>query len=98
MNVADSPVATFILAASYVAVRRLIGPPSVPYVGIGKEVAAAGLMGAVLWLLGPFVPQDHYLTILLVGLGAAVYVGVLLAISGRIRGKLMELLPRSLSA
>jgi O-antigen/teichoic acid export membrane protein len=96
--VATGLSATFILAASYVAVRRLIGPPSVPYVGIGKEVAAAGLMGAVLRLLGPFVPQDHYLTVLLVGLGAAVYVGVLLAISGRIRGKLMELLPRSLSA
>jgi hypothetical protein len=44
------------------------------------------------------VPQDHYLTVLLVGCGAAIYVATLLSISGRIRGKVSDLLPRSVAA
>ena len=96
--VATGLSATLMLLSGYVAVRRLIGAPSIPLVGIGKEVAAAGLMGAVLWLVRPLVPQDHYLTVLLVGCGAAIYVATLLSISGRIRGKVSELLPRSVAA
>lgn len=93
--VATGLSAAVLLAASYAAVRRLIGAPSIPYVEIGKEVAAALAMGAALWAVRPVVPRDNYLTVLLVGCGAAVYVAVLLTISGRVRGKVMELVPRS---
>ena len=95
--VATGVSAVVLLAASYAAVHRLIGAPTIPYVEIGKEVAAAVLMGAVLWAVRPAVPRDNYLTVLLVGCGAAVYVGALLAISGRIRGKVGELLPESVA-
>jgi O-antigen/teichoic acid export membrane protein len=96
--VATGVSAAVLLATSYAAVHRLIGAPAIPYVEIGKEVAAALAMGAALWAVRPVVPRDNYLTVLLVGCGAAVYVGTLLAISGRIREKVGELLPESVGA
>jgi O-antigen/teichoic acid export membrane protein len=91
--VATGLSATLMLAASYAAIRRLIGDPAIPGVEIGKEVTAALVMGAALLILRPLVARNHYLTVLMVGAGAAVYVAILLAISGRIRGKVGELLP-----
>lgn len=93
-------IATFLsgaltLVLSYAALSSLIGSPDVPYAEIGKQVVAAGAMLAVVVGLESLIPGGHYITVLVVFLGALTYVGVLVTISRRIRGK-AEGLTRSL--
>jgi len=87
--------AVLMIVSSYVAVRRLIGPPGIPGLEIGKELLASLVMGAVLFAIRPVTPTDHYVTVALVLFGASVYVAVLLTLSTRIRGKVFEIVPRS---
>lgn len=80
-----SGVVTLLL--SYRALSRLIGAPTVPYAEIGREVAAAVVMLGFVVAIDPFVPQNHYTTVLLVLVGVAVYTLTLLGLSTRIRKK-----------
>lgn len=91
-------VATLLSAAisltlGYAGLRQLIGAPDVPYREIARQVAASVVM--VVALLGPVsvLPSNHYATVALVAFGAAVYVAVLLVLSGRVREKARGLVP-----
>lgn len=89
--VATAVSATLILALGHVALTRLIGRPPVPYREIGIQIGASGLMAGGLLLAQPVVPGSHYATVALVLAGAAVYTGILVALSGRIREKAVGL-------
>ncbi|MDN4015205.1 hypothetical protein QX233_22415, partial [Chryseobacterium gambrini] len=69
------------------ALTRLVGRPRVPYRDIGAQVAASLVMFAAVLAGRGAVPDTLGWTFVLVGVGAAVYVGVLLALSARVRRK-----------
>ena len=75
------------LLLSYWAIARLIGRPNVPYGEILRQIIAGLVMLSIVYAIDPIVPQGHYMTILLVGVGIAVYLLSLLALSSRIREK-----------
>lgn len=85
--------AAITLVLGYAGLRRLIGAPEVPYREIGRQLLASVVMAVA--LLGPIevIPSSHYATVALVAFGGAVYVAVLLALSGRIREKAWGLVP-----
>lgn len=79
--------------AGYWILESIIGGISVPFVALGRQVAAALVMAAAIYPVRPFAPAGRIGTLLLAGLGAAVYAAVLLAIAPRIRSKTLSLLP-----
>lgn len=79
--------------AGYAVLGRIIGPLSVPTGEIARQVGASLLMGAVVWPAVGYVPSGRAGTLAIVGFGAAVYGGALLALSGRTRDKLRLVLP-----
>jgi O-antigen/teichoic acid export membrane protein len=89
--VATAVSATLILALGYRSVTSLIDRPRVPLKQISFEAVAAALMGAAVLLLRPYAPGNHYATLGLVAVGAAVYTVALLGLSARIREKVRGL-------
>jgi len=79
------------LVLGWILLTRTVGAIRVPYRAIGHQVVASAAMAAVVWVLQPSPPNPLYLTVGLVGVGAAVYGAVLVAISAPIRGKLWAL-------
>jgi O-antigen/teichoic acid export membrane protein len=80
-------------AAGYAVLGRIIGRLSVPTGEIARQVGASLLMGAVVWPVAGYVPAGRPGTLAIVALGAAVYGGTLLTLSGRTRDKLRLVLP-----
>jgi O-antigen/teichoic acid export membrane protein len=79
--------------AGYWVLESIIGGITVPFVPLGRQVAAALVMAGAVYPVVPLAPAGRIGTLLLAGLGAAVYAGVLLAIAPRIRSKTLALLP-----
>jgi len=92
--IATSVSALVVLVLGYRAMAGLIGKPRVPYAEISREVMAGALMAIALLGISRLAPPGDVITVLLVLLGAAVYLLVLLAISSRVRVKARSLLPR----
>ena len=82
-----------VFVLGYWALSALIGRPDIPWTELVTQVVAAGLMTLVVLPAQRVVPPSHYATVLLVGIGAAVYVAVLVALSSRIRTKAIALVP-----
>jgi O-antigen/teichoic acid export membrane protein len=81
-----------ILVLSYRAVNELIGSPRFPLVGISRQIAASTVMALAVIAVDRALPiQNMYVTVALVGFGAAVYGCVLYAMSGRLRTKVHSL-------
>lgn len=91
--IATAASATLRLVLGYVAVRRVVGVPSVPYREIVHQAGAALGMALVVGAALPLAPNRRVGTVLLVGLGAAVYLGILVAVSARVRTKARGLAP-----
>lgn len=92
-------VSTFVwMFLGYWSLSRIIGRPSVPVVDIGYEVLAGLSMASFIYGLDIFVPDDHVTTVILVFVGAFVYVGVLVLLSRRIRRKSLSLVREFLPA
>jgi O-antigen/teichoic acid export membrane protein len=82
-----------ILMLSYRAVVQLIGRPDIPLAGISQELLSAAVMAVTIVIVDRVFPvQNMYLTVSLVGFGAAVYGLVLYTISSRIRLKVHTLI------
>jgi len=81
--------------AGYRAVTDIVGAISVPGRTIGMEVAAAAVMGALVYPVVPLVPHTRLGTVVLVSFGAVVYAVCLLGLSTRVRGKARSLAPVS---
>lgn len=84
-----SGVAWFTL--SYRALSGLIRPPPIPFREIVYQLLASFLMAACIFLLKPFVPGGESSTVGLVGLGALIYITLLLSLSTRTRNKTLSL-------
>lgn len=87
-----------VLLLGYRSLRALIGPPNIPWNELLRQVGAASLMIVAVILLKEVLPRDHYVTVLLVGIGAAIYTVTLVALSVRVRTKAMALLPTDVSS
>lgn len=83
------------LVLSYAALASLIGRPDVPYREIANEVFSGVVMAVFVVGIESVFPRNHYATVALVAVGAVVYVVTLLAISSRIRTKIISLFPGS---
>lgn len=86
------------LALGYRALGRLIGRPRVPTGEILRQVGAGAAMAAAVLAATTVAPRNHYATVALVGLGAGVYVAVLVTVSARVRQKAWALLPEPVRA
>lgn len=73
------------------SLSNIMGPPSIPIKEIGLETSAAILMGVVVFVARPYAPHRRAGTLMLVALGAIVYVITLLTISTRVRSKARSL-------
>jgi O-antigen/teichoic acid export membrane protein len=94
--VATATSSLVILVLSYRSVRRLLGPPEIPVLGILKQVASAGIMALTLLTMEFLMPfWNMYLTVGAVFFGAFVYAMSLYALSNRVREKSWSLLPFS---
>jgi len=80
------------LVLGYGALSRLIGRPSVPLAELLRQVLASGAMAVVVLAVERSAPGNHYATVALVLVGAAVYILVLVAVSARVRGKARALI------
>lgn len=78
--------------AGFAALSRLVGRPSLPWAEFGAQVLASTVMGGVLYLTRFTVPMTWNWTLVLVFGAAAVYSGVLVTVSTRIRGKAVSLI------
>lgn len=76
-----------ILVLAYRSLSTMIGRPNIPYGEIGKELAGGVLMFVCVYALDSLFPTGHYYTLFLVSVGVAIYGGVMLAASRRIRSK-----------
>jgi O-antigen/teichoic acid export membrane protein len=79
-------------AYAYRSADREIGRLRVPVGEIAREVAASVVMAGVVVVAAPYPPAGRLGTLLLVGLGAGVYLAALLVVSERIRRKSRSLL------
>ncbi|WP_225334126.1 oligosaccharide flippase family protein [Halomicrobium urmianum] len=84
---------SLVLILGYRSLRGIIGPPDVPWVELGKQVGAGTLMALTVASLQAVLPRSHYVTVLLVGVGAAVYGVALLVVSTRVREKAVAFVP-----
>jgi len=75
----------------YRALRSILGHLSVPLREIGAEVVAALVMAVVVLAVRGAIPRGRAGTLLLVGLGAGVYLAALFVLSVRVRAKLSGL-------
>jgi O-antigen/teichoic acid export membrane protein len=82
-----------VFVLGYWAITALIGRPDVPWAELATQVVAAVLMTGVVVTVRQVLPQNHYVTLLVVGIGAGVYAAALVALSTRIRTKAIALLP-----
>lgn len=82
-----------VLVLGYRALAGVIGRPDVPWLELLRQFAAAGLMTVVVVALQGALPRSHYVTVLLVGVGAAVYAIALIGLSARVRTKAEALFP-----
>jgi O-antigen/teichoic acid export membrane protein len=82
-----------VFVLGYWAIAALIGRPDVPWAELATQVVAAVLMTGVVVTVRQVLPQNHYVTLLVVGIGAGVYAAALVALSTRIRTKAIALLP-----
>lgn len=89
--IATALSAAFLLVLAYLSLSSLIGRPAIPVGEIAREVGAALAMGGVVAAIARVAPTGNYVTIAIVLGGAAVYVLLLLAISDRIRAKVLAL-------
>jgi len=81
------------LGLGYWTLQRLIGRLDVPYLELGKELFASVIMTLSVVAVHSVTPTSHYVTIVLVLFGSAVYGATLLLISSRIRTKAFGLVP-----
>ena len=86
------------LLLSYLALARLIGAPEIPLGEILRQIVAGGVMVGAVHIIGIQLPGGHYMTILLVGVGAAVYLMILLSLSRKVREKTNALVGSILSS
>lgn len=77
--------------AGYVMLERILGDLSIPLGEHARQVVAAVVMAAVVYLLIPYAPTGRPGTVLLVAVGAVVYGGVLFGIAPRVRKKALAL-------
>ncbi|WP_276271700.1 lipopolysaccharide biosynthesis protein [Haloarcula litorea] len=77
----------------YRGVRTAIGRVGVPLGAIGRQVVAAVVMAAAVLAVNDATPRGRVWTLLLAGGGAAVYFGVLVVLSTRVREKAFSVLP-----
>lgn len=89
--VATAISAAVLLGLGYRSLTALIGKPGLPLKEIVHEVTAAVGMAVIVFLGRIVAPQNHYATVALVGIGAAVYLALLLVLSDRIRDKAIGL-------
>jgi O-antigen/teichoic acid export membrane protein len=92
-------VATFLAASgwavlSYAALAKLIGRPSIPWIEIGYQVAAAAVMAGALIILLGVMPDNRLSTLVTVFAGGTVYTVALVTLSKRVREKVCSLVPR----
>lgn len=92
--VATTLSAALTLVLGYVSLQSVIDV-TVPYDEIGRQIAGAAVMGAVLYLLTVPIDVRLHTAVLLVGVGAIVYFLVLAAISSRFRTTVVSNLPSS---
>lgn len=86
-------IAAFIeLMLCYIYLSSILGKVKIPTQTIGAEFGAGLIMAGVLTVMTWFVPVTNYTVVGLVILGAAIYLSVLLGISGRVRRKAAMLL------
>ncbi|WP_226021388.1 polysaccharide biosynthesis C-terminal domain-containing protein [Halomicrobium salinisoli] len=84
---------SLVLILGYRSLRGIIGRPNVPWAELGKQAGAATLMALTVAALQTVLPRSHYVTVLLVGVGAAVYALALVSVSERVRTKAVALVP-----
>lgn len=87
-----------VLVFGYRSLRGLIGPPDIPWSELLRQVGAASLMIAFVIPVKSILPTSHYVTILLVTAGAAVYTLSLVGLSIRVRSKAFALLSTDTTA
>jgi O-antigen/teichoic acid export membrane protein len=80
------------LLVGYYSLTNLIGVPNIPVGEISKEIFAGAVMFVTVTIVHRFSRSEVYLTLIVVAVGAAIYVTVLLSISPRIRNKATALL------
>jgi len=84
------------LLVGYYSLTNLIGVPNIPVGEISKEIFAGAVMFVTVTIVHRFSRSEVYLTLIVVAVGAAIYVTVLLSISPRIRNKATALLGEQL--
>ncbi|NHN48721.1 lipopolysaccharide biosynthesis protein [Halostella sp. JP-L12] len=90
--------ATITLTLGYLALVSLIGRPEIPYREIAREFSASLVMAGTVYAMAGMLPGSHYTTLALVLVGGAVYAGVLVGLSNRVRQKAVALLPEDVTA
>lgn len=96
--VATALSAAISLGLGYGAFAWLVGAPDIPYREISSEFGAAIVMAGFVYALKIVTPTSHYVTVMVVLTGVAVYVATLLALSTRVRQKAFGLLPANFTA
>jgi O-antigen/teichoic acid export membrane protein len=86
--VATAISTTLLLVLGYGALVHLIGPIEIPIREFGMQTMAAGMMAGAIYFITLIAPDGIPATIGLVGLGAAIYSGIVISISSRVREKL----------
>jgi O-antigen/teichoic acid export membrane protein len=82
-----------VLVLGYRSLRALIGPPDIPWIELLRQAVAASVMIAAVIVFEEILPRDHYVTVLLVSVGAGIYALALVTLSVRVRAKAVALLP-----
>lgn len=89
---AAASLTTVVLGYHYLT--DLIGTIEIPIGEFGKQVIASITMGLFVYFFRDFVPEyNHYATVLLVFIGAGLYITIILAISKTVREKTFGLTP-----
>lgn len=92
--VATLVASTLALVLSYTALASIIGRPRVPIGEIGKQVASAAVMAAVVYVVTVIIGLSTVFHIVgAVGFGALVYFALLLGLSREVRRTFKSLLP-----
>jgi len=82
-----------VFVLGYWSVSTVIGRPTIPWRSLAAQVGAGLCMTGVVLLCKELLPRSHYITVFIVGLGAAVYAVTLVGFSPRVRTKAIALLP-----
>jgi O-antigen/teichoic acid export membrane protein len=84
-----SSLLTLLLGYHYL--RQSLGPIPIPLSEIGKQVVCGGVMAIVVYGFDAVAPPNHYVTLLLVGAGAAIYGLCLIVVSADSRERAISL-------